>query len=532
MEVKIPSEKEQFCSCPPTGYFDNFFTYGLLVVLSWAVPWSVFGEDCLPGGNLFGLIILIDSCVLIGLLVSSIPLPKLPPLPPLLGMLLAGIALRNIPVINVASYIDTNWSATLRSVALTVILVKAGLELDAGALKKMKGVCLRLSALPCLVEAVTCAVACYLLLGFSWEWGFILGFVLGAVTPAVIVPSLLILQEKGLGIDQGIPTLVIAASSFDDVLAISGFSVVLGVAFSTVGSTEEVGLTNASVFTNISTNELMTTTSSTEGGDSNAGELALMIFRGPLEMLGGVAAGAIIGIILWYVPNGKQKHSTFNRTLLVFGVGILSIFGSRIAGFPGSGALAAIVAPFVAAFKWNETKVPVSNNMGVLWKIFEPIMFGLIGAEINIESMDADIIGLGLAVLFIGLLFRTLTTFAAVLRAGLTLKEKIFVCFAWLPKATVQAAIGPVALDTAKKLNAPEEIQNIAEQILTIAVLSILITAPLGAATIGLSGPVLLRKQQVVNEGTLPLNDQTAICRLVEQERRIPADDGSETIEL
>ena len=115
-----------------------------------------------------------------------------------------------------------------RNVALVVILTRAGLGLDPVALKKLSWGVVRLAFLPCLVEAVTVAVASYLILGFPIAWGFMLGFVLAAVSPAVVVPSMLSLQHKGLGVAQGIPTLVIAAASIDDVLALSGFGVVVG----------------------------------------------------------------------------------------------------------------------------------------------------------------------------------------------------------------------------------------------------------------------------------------------------------------
>nr|XP_002128513.1 sodium/hydrogen exchanger 9B2-like [Ciona intestinalis] len=494
--------------CTSYEWWNSILTYVLLLVLSWAVPWSILGDECLPGSNIFGIIILTLCCVLAGVLVHAIPIPKLPPLPPLLGMLLAGFALRNIPGMDmVITAIQPSWSSTLRSLALTVILVKAGLELDASALKKMKGVCLRLTALPCLVESVACAVACYLLLGFSWEWGFLLGFVLGAVTPAVIVPSLLTLQQKGLGVKKGIPTLVIAASSFDDVLAISGFSVVLGITFSSVSSVSMADPTTSPLNTTTPAllNSSTTITTLAQPDGKSAGEIALMIFRGPLEMLGGITVGIILGIIMWYFPSSKQKNLIRTRSLLVVGLGILAVFGSRAANFPGAGALAAIVAPFVAAFRWKESKEPVSKFVGSLWSIFEPVMFGLIGAEISITEMDGGSVALGIAVLMIGLLFRTLTTFGAVTFAGLSFKEKLFVCFAWIPKATVQAALGPVASDIAKESGASEEVLNIAKQVLTIAVLSILITSPLGAAAIGLSGPKLLKEPKLEHE--LPLND-------------------------
>ncbi|GCB80723.1 hypothetical protein scyTo_0016362 [Scyliorhinus torazame] len=222
----------RICACPPQGIIASVFTKVIMVILLWAVLWSITGPECLPGGNLFGNLILFVCAVLGGKLVGMIKLPHLPPLPGLLGMLLAGFVLRNIPVVSDAIYIDYKWSSSLRSIALAIILTRAGLGLDATALRKLKAVCLRLAFAPCLSEACVCAVLGHYLLHLPWSWSFILGFVMGAVSPAVVVPCMLLLQKERYGVDKGIPTLLMAAGSFDDILAITGFNTCLGIAFS------------------------------------------------------------------------------------------------------------------------------------------------------------------------------------------------------------------------------------------------------------------------------------------------------------
>ncbi|XP_070359492.1 sodium/hydrogen exchanger 9B2-like isoform X2 [Equus asinus] len=223
----------QTFACPPRGLLDRVITNVTILVLLWAVVWSITGSECLPGGNLFGIIILFYCTIFGGKLLGLIKLPTLPPLPPLLGMLLAGFLIRNIPVVNDNVQIKHKWSSALRSIALSVILVRAGLGLDPQALRKLKGVCVRLAMGPCLVEACSSALLAHFLMGLPWQWGFILGFVLGAVSPAVVVPSMLLLQEGGYGVEKGVPTLLMAAGSFDDILAITGFNTCLGMAFST-----------------------------------------------------------------------------------------------------------------------------------------------------------------------------------------------------------------------------------------------------------------------------------------------------------
>ncbi|XP_033644443.1 sodium/hydrogen exchanger 9B2-like [Asterias rubens] len=437
--------------CPPHGRVSRDVTLVLFVLMSWGVVWGMTGDAALPGGNFFALYVLVICCMVGGILIKLVRLPAL------LGMLIVGFMLRNIPYINVATHIDKNWSSALRSVALVVILLRAGLGLDAKALKSLSMVCLRLCCTPCLVEACTVGVVSHFLLGFPWAWGFMLGFVLGAVTPAVIVPSLLSLQNRGYGVTKGIPTLVIAAASCDDVLAISAFGVILGAAFAT-------------------------------------GDLVYNIFRGPLELVIGVAFGCISGVVLWYLPDRFQTSFVMRQTLLLVGGGLFAVFGSSALKFSGAGALGCLTMAFVAGHGWKKQREPVEKYIGWLWLLFEPLLFGLIGAEVDINSIQPATIGLGIATLFIGLFFRLIATFLAVCRAKMNLKEKIFISLAWLPKATVQAAIGPVALDTAIKHQAGEEFVLLGTQLLTVAVLSILITAPLGAIAIAMTGPRLLSK--------------------------------------
>ncbi|XP_066303493.1 sodium/hydrogen exchanger 9B2-like isoform X1 [Branchiostoma lanceolatum] len=438
--------------CPPHGRVAQTLTLVMMAVLGWAALWAITKDDALPGGNLFALTVLLVLCVIGGRLIQRIKLP------PLLGMLIVGILLRNVPGIMVGSWIDPVWASSIRLVALTVILIRAGLGLDPVQLRRLSWTVLLLAFLPCVVEASTLAVVIHFLLDFPWLWGFMLGFVLAAVSPAVVVPSMLWLQEVGLGVDQGIPTLVIASGSVDDVIAITGFAVCLGITFTT-------------------------------------GNLVFTIFRGPLELLMGVAGGTLAGIFLWYFPSTDQKGVPRVRVWMVLGTGLLMTFGSRTAGYAGSGALGCLVMAFVAGFRWKMDKEAVEAMMSDLWGVAQPFLFGLIGAEVDVLKIQPQTIGLGVAAIVIGSLVRMVASGVAVSGAGFTWKERLFVAIAWLPKATVQAAIGSTALDTARELT-PQDTTNekLGIQLLTIAVLVILITAPLGSALISLTARHLLRK--------------------------------------
>ncbi|XP_041838616.1 sodium/hydrogen exchanger 9B2 isoform X2 [Melanotaenia boesemani] len=446
----------RFCPCPPRGLLASIITKILLAAVLFGVVWSITEEECLPGGNLFGITILFLCALIGGKLVVLIRLPKVPPFPPLLGMLLMGFLLRNIPVVTDGVYIDYRWSASLRNIALAVILARAGLGLDPKALRKLKSVCIRVAAGPCLVEACTVALISHFLMGLPWVWAFILGFVLSAVSPAVVVPSMLLLQKNGYGVEQGIPTLLMAAGSFDDILAITGFTTCLGMAFAT-------------------------------------GSTWYNLLRGVLEVIGGMVAGIVLGFLIQYFPSVDQKHVVMKRSFLVLGLSVFAVFGSGVAGLPGSGGLCTLVLAFLAGLGWGSEKARVEEVVGWAWDVFQPLLFGLIGAEIRVSELEGHAVGLGIASLLIALLVRVLFTFVCVLCAGFNLREKVFIALAWMPKATVQAAIGSTALDMARTKD-DKLLQKYGMDVLTVAVLAILLTAPVGALIIGLSGPHMLQR--------------------------------------
>uniref|UniRef100_A0A3B3TBX0 Sodium/hydrogen exchanger 9B2-like n=1 Tax=Paramormyrops kingsleyae TaxID=1676925 RepID=A0A3B3TBX0_9TELE len=390
------------------------------------------------------------------------------------GMLLAGLVLRNVPYITSAVYIDSRWSTALRNIALAIILTRAGLGLDALALRKLKAVCVRVAVGPCTVEACTVAVVSHFLMSLPWIWSFLLGFVLSAVSPAVVVPSMLLLQKEGFGVEKGIPTLLMAAGSFDDILAITGFSACLGMAFAT-GSTWS------------------------------------SLLKGILEVLGGLTIGLVLGFFLRFFPSADQAQLVMRRAFLLLGLSVLAVFGSRIAGFSGAGGLCTLVMAFLAGLSWRESKVsvkliPVAGFVGMGWTVFQPLLFGLIGAEISVTALDVNTVGESSNT---GLVVRVLFTFTMVLFAGFTFKEKVFIALAWLPKATVQAAIGSTALDMAQA-QGDAVLEKFGMDILTVAVLAILTTAPIGALSISLAGPRLLQRSTTTSpENPRPEGDHT-----------------------
>ena len=169
----------------------------------------------------------------------------------------------------------------------------------------------------------------------------------------------------------------------------------------------------------------------------------------------GVGFGLGWGLIGMWIPNASSPSVGFFRWCVTFGGGMIACYGAHLAHYDGAGSLAAIIMAFVAMNQWRKEgwsdHNPVSNTFGKMWIILEPILFALIGSEIQVDKIDAAAAGRGLIVLAGALVFRMIGVVIAVSGGTLNNKEKMFMAFAWLPKAAVQAAIGPVFLDKARE---------------------------------------------------------------------------------
>ncbi|CAL1260985.1 unnamed protein product [Larinioides sclopetarius] len=344
-------------------------------------------------------------------------------------MLIVGFLFRNLPFIPYYQDISIIWATALRAAAFVVILLKAGLGLDAEKLKSLRRIVFQLAFSPCIVETIVLGVSSHFLLNLPWAWAIMLGFVISAVSPAVVVPGLLSLQERSFGIRKGIPTLVIAAASVDDILAITGFTIMLSISLS--------------------------------AGDS----LWVTILKGFLEPIGGLLYGVLFGSLFWLIPDSTSSS-----------VGFAGMFLSKRLGVAGLGPMACLVLAFVASLGWKKDPQhleQIERIIGVMWIILQPFLFSLIGAEVSVQNLQSNL-GSTVLALLIGFTFRIITAAFASYGGGFNLKERLFIAVAWFPKATVQ--------------------------ILTGAVLSIIMTAPIGAALIALLGPLLLSQDKPEQE--------------------------------
>lgn len=367
-------------------------------------------------------------------------------LPALLGMLLTGVVLGPY-VLGLIDRSLLDISAALRQLALVVILARAGLSLDLGVLRRAGRPAVLLCFVPACFEIVGATVLAPVLLGVTPIEGAVIGSVIAAVSPAVVTPRMLSLMERGLGQKHAIPQMILAGASVDDVFVIVMLTVTTGLAAG--------------------------------GGFSPATLLTV-----PVSIALGLVAGVLCGFgYAKFFQLIHARDSVKVLTLLSIGFLLLALETAlKTVGVPLSGMLG-ILAMGVTTLHIDPVRAErVSAKFGRLWVGAEILLFALVGAAVDLSYAVSA--GLAAVVLVFGaLLFRMAGVGASVAGTQLTPKERLFSAIAYTPKATVQAAVGGVPLAMGLACG------NLA---LTVAVLSIILTAPLGAALIDAAAPHLL----------------------------------------
>lgn len=367
-------------------------------------------------------------------------------LPGLLGMIIVGVLIGPYGFSLLSDEI-INASGDLRKIALIVILLRAGLGIKKEDIKMVGKPAIKLSFIPGLLEGFTITLLSMQLFDFTFIQGGILGFIIAAVSPAVIVPAMLDLMDRGIGNEKNIPTLILAGASIDDVFAITIFSAFLGMY-----------------------------------GGSNI-NIGLKILSIPLSIILGVLAGIIIGWILIKIFN-KYSVGTTQKMLFVLSAAILlTTFETLIElTIEIAGLLGVMAIGFILFEKMPKVGKELSTSFNQVWVFAEVLLFVLVGAQVNVAlALDAGLQGVLLVTL--GLLARSIGVILSLLGTELNQKERMFSVIAYLPKATVQAAIGGIPLAIGVESG---------DLMLSLAVLSIVLTAPLGAIMIKATGDRLL----------------------------------------
>ncbi|MDD5603483.1 MAG: cation:proton antiporter [Eubacteriales bacterium] len=368
-------------------------------------------------------------------------------LPGLLGMVIAGIIL-GPQVLNV---IDGNILAVshdLREIALIVIMIRAGLSMDLADLKKVGRPAILLSFIPATFEIIGVLVLAPALLGISYIEAAILGAILAAVSPAVIVPKMITLIEKGYGRKKCIPQLVMAGAAVDDIYAIVLFTSFIGLY---------------------------------KGYNFNGSSLVKI----PFALFTGALLGFIAGALLVYIFKKLHIRDTI-KVLLIIGICFLFVgYEDHITRYIPFSGLLAVIALSITILELREIVAKrISVKFSKIWVAAELILFVLIGTAVDIQNLYTA--GLSAAVVILGaLLFRAAGVMISLSKAGLNFREALFCNIGYLPKATVQAAVGAIPLAAGVTSG------NV---ILSVAVLSIFLTAPLGALAIDLTYKKLLEK--------------------------------------
>ena len=366
--------------------------------------------------------------------------------PSLIGMLATGVVLGPY-VFNLLDSSILGISAELRKIALIIILTRAGLGLDMSELKKIGRPAVLMCFVPASFELIGIIILASKLMGLTILEAAIMGAVLAAVSPAVVVPRMVKLMDEGYGTKEGIPQLILAGASVDDVYVIVLFSTFVGMM-------------------------------------QGEGVSVLRLINIPVSILLGILIGLLLGFVLAYFFKKVHIRDT-SKVLIILSVSfLLVVFEDKLTTPITFSALISIMFIGIGLQrKREEVAKRLSVKYGKLWVAAEVFLFVLVGATVNIGYLGK--VGMKALIVIIGALaFRMLGVFVCLIGTSLKKKERLFVMMAYTPKATVQAAIGgiPLALGFA-----------CGDTVLTVAVLAIVLTAPLGAFAIDLSYKKLQR---------------------------------------
>ena len=374
-------------------------------------------------------------------------------IPPLVGMLVTGIGLNALGLID-PTIMAT--SADLREIALIVILLRAGLAIDLSDLKAVGRPAILMCFVPATCEMIVVTLVAPLLFGITHVEAAIMGAVLGAVSPAVIVPRMLHIKAEGYGAKRSLPQLIMAGASVDDIYLIVLFTMFM---------------------------------SAQQGGGFGAWQLATI----PVSIVSGILAGVVVGIALNFVFRRFHVRDTV-KLLVIFSAAFLLVAAenalkARLSGTDLFSSLLAVMALGVTLLRLHpKLAARLSNKFSKVWVVAEIVLFVLVGAAVTFDfSVGQALKAVLLIVIALGV-GRFSGVLLSLLRTPFTARERLFCVISYLPKATVQAALGAIPLS-----------QGVpgGDVILMVAVMAILVTAPLGDVLVRATYKRLLTREPV-----------------------------------
>lgn len=394
------------------------------------------------------LFLILTLGVLGGLIFHKLHIPKL------VWYIILGI-LMSPSVLNLADESLINISSYLRQIALVIILTRSGLSLDFATLKKIGRPAILMCFVPATFEIIGVTLFGPLLLGINYFEAMLLGSVLAAVSPAIVVPRMIKLMDENYGNKHHVAEVVLAGASCDDI-----FVIVLFYSFKNLVATSTLDVLSIGLI--------------------------------PVSIILGIILGLLAGV-LFVLMMKYLKLSNVINVILMLGISFGMLYLEEVLKpyCPISSLLAIIVMTLLIYKRRPEESKEIKNHYNALWNIFEILLFALVGIALDIKYAFSETGGIILGLILISLAFRTLGVIVSLLFTKYNIKEKIFIIFSYIPKATVQASIGAIALSEGLACG---------EIVLTAAIISILFTAPLGAFLIDLSYKKLLKKDEPLDE--------------------------------
>ncbi|CAL7942774.1 unnamed protein product [Xylocopa violacea] len=432
--------------------------------LGWTVLYFLLGETMLPRNDGFGLYVLVIFSRWLGSSLSSIPYLKLPPVS---GMLIAGLIVRNSGLYDIRENLGLATTSKIRTFCLTFIMIRAGLQLSTTSLKTHPIFIIILAVLPSSVELLVLAICCRYLLSYHWDLSFIAGTILGCMSPVITLNCVLALAEHGYGEDKGLATILSTAACIDSVHIISLFAICCSIVFA---------------------NERGTT------------QWWYYVLFGVRDAILGIVTGFVLAVCFVFFPHRGHRYATWYRIIcLVLGSLICTTATEKLRPISGAGYLASLVVSFVSMIGWKILSPSFDTTIfrraaSILWQLVQPILVGVIGADIEFADWSLSRFGLHLSCILFGLTARSIVVYLTTVRTLFTWKERLFVVVCWLPKGTLQAALGPMTYERLRNDQGDPEELEMGLDIVRISVVTILLLSPLGCSLITVFGPILLEQ--------------------------------------
>lgn len=397
------------------------------------------------------ILMVLISLIVIGILANYVGrLVELIKLPSLIGMMIFGMLI-GPSFLNIVPQATLNISPLIKDIALVAVLFIGGLGISLKQMKQIGRPAVLLSAIPATLEGFTIALMSMLLLNFTFVQGAILGFIIAAVSPAVLIPSMIDLIHRRVGQDKAIPQMLLVGASADDTIAITLFTTFLGIYFNTSSISNQLLMIPATLLLSIT-----------------VGYLVFKLSKGVIERVSNHYLKVIIAFGLCLLMRSIEKYGhfeIFNSLLTVM------VFGFFIRNY--------IV----------DSSTIILNKMNLIWKTGKLYLFSFVGMAIN-PHLVGEFFIIGVGILCCSLFIRSVGVLISLIGTNLSTKERVFCIIAYLPKATVQSAKSSIPLDMG--VNGGEIMQ-------AIAILSVLITAPLGAIGIRLTSDQFLKVEKDKN---------------------------------